>query len=64
MKKEYSIGLIFRLGLLKNHKGKPYSSKTAVSAVVSRLKHKEIKSPYGMAKVVSEKEIERWNKHW
>ena len=64
MKKEYSIGLIFRLGLLKNHKGEPYKDKATVSRIVSKLKHKEIRSPFGMAKVVSEKEIERWNKHW
>ena len=62
--KEYSIGLILRLGLLKNRQGKPYKDKASVSRIVKNLKHKEIRSPYGMAKVVSEKEIEKWNKRW
>lgn len=59
--KHYTIGEIYRLGLLKSHEGKPYRHKATVSRIVSSLVNKEKKTPWGVAKVVSEKEIERHN---
>ena len=62
--KYHTIGEIFRLGLLKNYKGEPYRSKAEVSRVVRLLDFKIQHTPWGEAKVVSEKEIEKHNKKW
>ncbi len=59
--KTYTIGEIFRLGLLKNHEGEPYRQKATVSRVVSRMKYKIVETPWGPAKAVSLSEIERQN---
>lgn len=50
--------------LLKNHLGRPYTTKAAVSRIVTGLPFKEMKTAWGMSKALSVKEIERWNKHW
>lgn len=62
--KYYTIGEVYRLGLLKNHKGQPYTAKATISRVFSKLKAKEKKTPWGMSKIVSELEIEQWNNRW
>ena len=59
--KYFTIGEIFRLGLLKNHRGEPYRNKTEVSRIVGKLKFKERKTPWGLAKTISEKQVEEWN---
>jgi len=57
--KYYTIGEVFRLGLLKNYKGEPYKDKATVSRVVNKMKYITKKTPWGIAKVVSEKEISK-----
>ena len=64
MKKEYSLGEIYRLGLMKNHSGEPYKHKATLSVIVRRLKHRKVKTAYGAGVLVSLKEIERFNSHW
>jgi hypothetical protein len=64
MTKFYTIGEIFRLQLLKNHEGQPYKDRPTVSRIVNSMNYKTKKTPYGPAKVVSEKEIEKHNKKW
>ena len=59
--KYFTIGKLFRLGLLKNHKGKPYRNKAEVSRIVGKLKFKERKTPWGVAKIISEKQVEDCN---
>jgi len=61
--KHFTIGEVFRLGLLKDFSGKPYKHKATISNIVKRLKWKERKTPWGVAKTISEKQIEEWNKH-
>lgn len=59
--KYYTIGEIFRLGLLKNHEGSPYKDKATVGRVVGKLKYVEKKTPWGMSKQISDEEIEKHN---
>ena len=59
--KYFTIGELFRLGLLKNHKGEPYKDKATVSRIVGRLKFKLRNTPWGQAKTISEKDINTWN---
>lgn len=61
--KYYTIGEIFRLGLLKNHKGEPYKHKATISKIVNNMDYKEKKSPFGPSKVVSEIQIKKYNQH-
>ena len=60
--KKYTIGEVFRLGLLKNWKGEPYKDKASISRIVSKMKFETKKTAWGMARVVSEKEIHKMNK--
>jgi len=60
--KHYTIGQIYRLGLLKNFEGRPYKHKATVSQVVNKLKFKIIKTQWGLAKVITEKQIREYNK--
>lgn len=62
--KEYTIGEIYREGLLKNHDGAPYKHKATISRIVNGMVYKEIDTPWGKAKVVSEKEIDQHNQQW
>ena len=64
MTKYHTIGEIFRLKLLKNHKGQPYNDKSAVARIVNTLNYKERDTPWGPAKVVSQSEINRHNKRY
>lgn len=59
--KYYTIGEIFRLGLLKNFDGEPYKHKASISRYVSRMNWRTRKTRWGDAKEVSEKEIGRFN---
>jgi hypothetical protein len=64
MTKFYTIGEIFRLELLKNHEGQPYKDKATISRIVNLMHYKLKKTPFGPAKVVSEKEIKKHNSKW
>ena len=59
--KYYSIGEIFRQKLLLNYKGKPYKDKATIGRVVGKMKYRKVKTPWGLSKQVSEKEIEKHN---
>lgn len=60
--KEYTIGEIYRLGLLKNHKGEPYKHRATITKLVKGMKWREVKTPFGISKVVSQSEINKHNK--
>lgn len=62
--KYYTLGEIFRLGLLRTRKGKAYKHKATVrDLVLAHLKYKRVKSKWGDAFSVSESEIKRYNSH-
>lgn len=61
---KYTIGQIYRLGLLKNHFGKPYGDKATISRIVNLMDYKEIDTPFGKAKLVSIKEINKHNRKY
>lgn len=61
MEKRYTIGQIHRLGLLKNHEGKPYKHKATISRIVSHMPSKIVQTPWGPSKTVSEKDIKAHN---
>lgn len=62
--KNYTIGEIFRLQLLKNHKGEPYKHKATISKIVNSLSPNIKKTAFGDAKVLSEKQIAEYNNRW
>jgi hypothetical protein len=58
------MGQVFRDRLLLNNQGKPYSNKASLSKIFARIGFVEKKTPWGMAKTISEKQIKEWNKQW
>jgi hypothetical protein len=63
MKQYYTIGEIYRNGLLLNHKKVPYTSKGTISRIVGRMKGvKEQKTPWGIGKLIPLDEIAKHNK--
>lgn len=60
--KYYTIGEIFRQGLLKNSFGEPYKHKGAVSKALSGVEFKAVRTAWGVGKTYSEKQIEGLNK--
>lgn len=62
--KKYTIGEIFRLGLLKNHKGESYKHKATISRIVNQSNYKEVKTPFGYGKVLTDKDIKELNKRF
>lgn len=60
--KYFTIGEIYRLGLLKTHKGTPYSSKGAVSVALRGIKKQKRETAHGPAYMVSQAQIDRLNK--
>lgn len=60
--KLYTLGEIFRLGLLKNHSGKPYADKATISRIVARLSPEVKKTPWGLAKCLTMAQINSFNK--
>lgn len=60
----YTIGQIHRLGLLKNHKGEPYSAKATISKELRNQPHTIEKTPFGLSKMFSEETITQLNKRW
>ena len=61
MKKLYTIGEIFRLGLLKDWDGKPYKNKVTVARKVKSAKFKIVQTRYGPSKQISLKDIKKLN---
>lgn len=59
--KTYTIGEIYRLGLLKSHTGAPYKDKGTVSKVLAQLPHKLVDTPWGKSKVFTQKQIDELN---
>lgn len=59
--KYYTLGEIFRKGLLKNWKGEPYKDKASLSKVVNKLRYTTKRTPWGIAKCLSEKQIKEYN---
>lgn len=67
MKKEeklYSLGEIFKLGLLKNASGEAYKHKATISRVVALMDFVEVKTPHGMSKCLTEEQINNHNKKY
>lgn len=65
MREHYvTIGEIFRQGLLKNADGKPYANKGTISVIVNRSEYLKMRTPYGIAKVLSKKQIDELNKRF
>jgi hypothetical protein len=62
--KEYTIGEIFRKGLLKTNDGKPYKDKASVSNVLRSYPHRVQKTAHGPAKMYTEATIKSANKRW
>ena len=62
--KKFTIGEVFRLGLLKDHTGKPYKHKSTVSNVIAKMEYQEVKSPWGPSKLISEEQIKKHNQRW
>jgi len=62
--KYFSSGEIFRLKLLRNNEGKPYSDKSTISRIVRTMKHKVIQTPWGPSKQLSEDQIRDYNRKW
>lgn len=62
--KTYTIGEIFRLGLLKGADGKPYLHKASVTNALARSGAQKVMTKWGMGYAVTMKEINAWNRHW
>ena len=57
--KKYTLGEVFRLGLLKNYKGEPYKHKATISRLLRGAKYEIVETPWGQAKVFTEEEIQK-----
>jgi len=65
MNQNFTVGEIFRFGLLKTHTGEPYKDKATISRIVKNLLSAKRKlTPWGMGWSVPGSEIIRWNKQW
>jgi hypothetical protein len=62
--KFYTIGQIFRLGLLKNNKGEAYKDKASVSNVLKTYEATEKKTPFGMSRMFPDTLIAKLNSRW
>ena len=62
--KYYTIGELFKLKLLKNHLGNPYTSKAAVSKIINSTEYRELKTAWGMAKVITDEQLKEINNRW
>jgi hypothetical protein len=60
--KLFTMGEIHRLGLLKNHKGEPYTSKASLVRIIAKLGATEKRTPWGTAKCLTQKQIDSFNK--
>lgn len=62
--KTYTIGEIYRLKLLKNHKGEPYADKPTISKILNNYPHKVTQTAFGPAKMFSQATIDKLNNRW
>lgn len=60
----YTIGEIYRLKLLKNHKSEPYADKATISKLLSNYPHAITETPFGPSKRFSQDTIDKLNKRW
>lgn len=60
----YTIGEIYRLKLLKNHKGEPYANKPTVSKVLNSYPHEIVETPFGPSKIFTQATIDKLNSRW
>lgn len=60
----YTIGQIFKLGLLKNQDGQPYKDKATVSNILARYPHKPTMTPHGPGKLYSQTVLDELNGRW
>lgn len=60
----YTIGEIFRGKLLLSHLGTPYTSKAAILHIANKLGTVDKTTPWGMARCLSDQQIETHNKNW
>ena len=58
--KQYTIGELFRLGVFKNKRGKPYKHKATISRIVNSLDHTEIDTKWGSAKAISQEVLDAY----
>ena len=66
MKKQtlFTIGEIYRLGLLKTAEGEPYKTIISVSVLINKQKYHNKLTKYGMAKCLDNYQIEKLNNRW
>jgi len=60
--KFYTVGDIFRNGLLKDFKGEPYKNKVSIARIVNTQTYKTIRTPWGLAKCLTKKQIDKINR--
>lgn len=58
----YTIGEIYRLGLMKSSTGEAYKHKATISKYVSNMKWRKRKTIWGDAKEVAKSEITIFNR--
>ena len=58
----FTVGQIIRLGLLKNHKGEPYTQKATILKLLQGSKR--VQTPWGMGYAVTQAEIDALNARW
>lgn len=60
--KYYSIGDIFRQGILISRTGKPYKDKTSISRALSKYTHRILTTKHGVGRGYTMEQIEDFNK--
>jgi len=61
--KMYTLGEIWRRGLLKSKTGKPYTHKATVrNMVLQHMKYNRVTSKWGKSFAVSDAEIKKFNR--
>jgi len=63
MNKKFTLGEIYRLGLLKTKSGEPYKNKATISKTIKRkgIPFKYEESKHGTAMMVEIKDIDKFN---
>lgn len=60
--KLFTMGEIFRLGLLKNYKGEPYASKASLVRIIAKLNPIKKQTPWGVANCLTQEQIDSFNR--
>jgi hypothetical protein len=58
----YNTSQLFKLGKLKTIEGTPIRSRNQIFHIVDRLATKAVETPWGKSKVLSEAQVEAYNK--